>query len=170
MKKIAYRSKRKKQISKRGVTLVELVIGIAIIVVVFAGTLGALSGGYTTTVNNADQEKASAICASANEIVMTAINDLKITKKDELDDDLSKTDSAIISSVTRKYTNMKYVDPADFYTASDNMCFTIEPDKTSTVSGSTLSTRDVKGVIIRTSVKSAAGRLINESFVPYNHT
>ena len=62
--------------SKKGMTLVEIIVGIAIIVIVFAGTLGAMVGGYTTTVKNADQNKVASENKALNEILMDTIGKL----------------------------------------------------------------------------------------------
>lgn len=62
--------------SKVGMTLLELIIGITIVVIVFASTLGAMVSGYATTVYNAQDNRASVLNSSRNEIVFTAFKRL----------------------------------------------------------------------------------------------
>lgn len=160
--------KRKRLNSKKGVTLVELVIGIAIIVIVFASTLSALTGGYTTTVNNADQNRAAAKSASANELLMSTINSLQITQQSDLDAALASTPDPIAAAVAAKFgSSMKYVAPSAYYDSTEDMKYTIEGNKTTNIYGATTGSDEIQGMIIRTSVNSAAGYVYNESFVPY---
>ncbi len=80
--------KRKKRMdikSKKGLTLVELVVGVTIVVIVFASSLGALVNGYITTMYNSDENKASALNASVNEIVLNTVKRMNIEKEEALD-------------------------------------------------------------------------------------
>lgn len=154
--------------SKRGVTLVELLIGMTIIVIVFAGTLAAMSTGYTTTVYNADQDKASVVSASTNELVAAAATKMQFTKKAELDADLGSASSYIKTS-TARYVKMTYVEPSSFFSSDLDERFSIFPDVESSVSGGSLIGEDakVKGMIVRSACKSAQGTIYTETFVPY---
>ena len=168
MKKADDKLKRKRTNSKKGVTLIELVIGIAIIVIVFASTLSALTGGYTTTVNNANEDQEAAKCSSANEILMSTLNDLKITSKDDLDSKLAAATDPITTAVVVKFgPSIKYVAPSAYYSSTEDMKYTIEPDKTTTISGGLPGSNAVSGMIVKTSFRTSTGYVYNESFVPY---
>ena len=54
---------KKKMKSKKGITLVEILIGVTIVVIVFASTLGAMVGGFTTTMYNSDENRAAVLNA-----------------------------------------------------------------------------------------------------------
>ena len=69
MKKMT-RTVRKKIRSKKGMTLVEILVGVTIVVIVFASTLGAMVTGYTTTLFNADENRSAVLNSSVNEIVL----------------------------------------------------------------------------------------------------
>ncbi len=164
MKKVTLHLRRKKTLSKRGMTLIELVVGIAIIVIVFGGTLGALTGGYTTTVKNADRNQVAVTCVSANELITTSVKNLKIEKKEQLTTPILNQISA---TVQHKYPSIKYVPEASF--AINNMVdlrYTIVADAVSNVSGTGTST-PVKGILIKTAGNSSGGAVYNVAFVPY---
>jgi len=59
--------------SKRGLSLVELIVGVTILVIVFGGTMSAMANGYTDTLYNAQQNKGAADGASLNEVIMEAV-------------------------------------------------------------------------------------------------
>ena len=56
--------------SKKGISLVELIVGIVILVMVFTSTLTAMTNGYTDTIFNADTNRHAVEGGSLNEIIM----------------------------------------------------------------------------------------------------
>lgn len=62
--------------SKRGMTLVELVVAIAIVAIVFAGTMSALVNAYTSIIYNSSDEKASHIAEGIVDKVSESIKGL----------------------------------------------------------------------------------------------
>lgn len=153
--------------SKKGVTLIELVIAITIIVIIFAGTLGALVQGYTTTVYNADHDRMAAKSVAVNEIIMQAV------KRYGWDDstDESTVDAAQLSAIDQlakaECGDMVYVSPSDFPKSGVDYQYTLIFDGPVSVAKTTSSSVQIPGVTIRTAINSSAGLLINESFVPY---
>lgn len=62
--------------SKKGVTLVELVVAIAIVSIVFASTMTAIVHGYISIVENKSLEDASAQAQGVADTVSTALRKL----------------------------------------------------------------------------------------------
>ncbi|MGN0470796.1 MAG: type II secretion system protein [Acutalibacteraceae bacterium] len=161
--------KTKRLRSKKGMTLVELLVGVTIVVIVFAGTLGAMFGGFSTTVGNADQNKVAAKNVATNEVIMDTIKKIELKIEDAEDCvDALKTGStepsaaAIQAAAEKQCSGIKYVDSSQ-YPKNDVDCqYTLIIDKTSSVNG-----HNVKGIIIKTAMKSSAGFVFNQSFVPY---
>ncbi|MDD6488616.1 MAG: prepilin-type N-terminal cleavage/methylation domain-containing protein [Clostridia bacterium] len=170
--------KKKKFRSKRGMTLVELVIGIAIVVIVFASTLGAMVGGYSTTVNNADENKVAAQNAATNEVIMRTLKSLQWESADDANDCLdalragnpASDDAAaainaaatIYAADTHTYIGMQFVDSGSFPSDSVDYQYTLL-EATSQVDG-----KDITGTVVKTAMKtSTSGFVINESFAPY---
>lgn len=161
--------KKQKFKSKKGVTLVELLVGIAIIVIVFASTLGAMATGYTTTVYNADQNKVSAKNASVNEVIMKAVQvkGWSAAPAGVSFDDDSTIPNSIKQTALSECSDIKYVKPADFPNNTDSNQYTIIIDSASEVSKTGASKITIKGITIKTAMKGADGLNIYESFVPY---
>lgn len=88
--------KRKKLRSKRGVTLVEVIVGVTIVAIVFSSTLGAMVGGYTTTLRNAESNKNSVKNTSINEVLNVSLANLHLTSEDteEVDEICSGDDTS----------------------------------------------------------------------------
>lgn len=84
--------------SKKGVTLIELLVGITIVVIVFASTLGAMVGGFTTTVRNSDENRASVLNASVNEIIFNCVRKMRISEYDDAVDFIDELETAASSS------------------------------------------------------------------------
>lgn len=187
------KKKLKKLRSKRGLTLVEILIGITIVVVVFASTLGAMVGGFTTTIYNADENRAAVLNASVNEVIMNTIHNLSLTGKDDLEDyvDSITTDTAtnnpLVAAVTATVPDAKYVAPdastgdVQFMgTAVGDEDYTYQysliPEKVSDLDRTKSTYRttgspttvSIKGITVKTCFYSAAGPIIYESFVPYS--
>ena len=175
---------KKKIRSKRGMSLVELVVGITLVVIVFASTLGALVGGYTTTIYNSDQTRVAALNASLNERIICTIrnygtiNDSTISRLiGDSNAPLQKAMNDVIQSgEIGGVANVTYVSPDNFtdpvspeaaaHGTSKSIRYTLVPSVESTVTGNGGSA-NIKGVWIRTCFDSAAGTVFFESFVPY---
>lgn len=59
--------------SRKGMSLIELIVGISIIVIVFTGTLSAMTNGYADTLYNADVNRYAVQGGSLNEVILEAI-------------------------------------------------------------------------------------------------
>lgn len=133
--------KKKKMIrkcrSKKGMTLIELLVGVTIVVIVFASCLGALVNGYTTTMYNSDENRAASLNESVNELIGNMVNKMKISNSEEAADfidelsGLSDPDEidpsdyddsngqALIFAVSRQIPDIVYV-PATLKSGSTN--------------------------------------------------
>lgn len=156
--------------SKKGLTLIEIVVGVTIVVIVFASTLGAMVSGYTTTLKNADENKAAIKSAAVNEIIMKTISNLNLEDEASVNDiinTINDSNNVIKVAAEKECSNIKYVSYGDFLKeAKGDEQYTIIAEQTSDItSGSTKKT--VKGIIIKTAVKSSSGFVSNETFVPY---
>ena len=69
--------------TKKGLSLVELIVGITIIAMVLASASGAIVTGYKTTIDNAVRNRAAAESASMNEVILKAIKNCGFSDKDE---------------------------------------------------------------------------------------
>lgn len=172
-------TKIKKLRSKKGMTLVELLVGVTIVVIVFAATLGAMSGGFSTTVGNANQNKVDAINQSVNEVIMDMVKVIGFEDSTEVNDCISeikkyqagtgasntearKNAEAIHEAADKLSSGIKYVDSSAFPDASIECQYTFISDKKPTVNS-----QNVPGIIIKTAMKSASGYVVSQSFVPY---
>lgn len=160
--------KRQSYRSKKGMTLVELLVGIAIIVVVFSAVLWGMAHGYTTTVNNVTVDKASAASQAITDNCIGQFNTYKISCKDDFDVIVgSETTLDNIRQSILALTGAQYRDPSAFMNdTSVEQQFTIETDVTTTVSGGTTPT-EIKGCVVRSAVMSSSGFIITTAFVPY---
>ena len=159
---------RTKLRSKKGMTLVELIVGIVIIVIVFSATLSAMTNGYSDTIYNADVNKSAVKGGSLNEVIMEAIIKQGLTSADDDGDSASaqnfffaggKTpadgDNPVHSAAVAVIPSVRYVPYGSFY---ENQKDEEGKKKVSTT---------IKGIEILTCVTNSKGTLINSSFVPY---
>ena len=186
---------RNKFRSKKGMSLVEILIGVAIIVIVFASTLGAMVSGYTTTVYNADENRAGLLNASVNDIVFTTIkrirntgaliddggisaNDLvqQILNSDGSGDDYG---TAITAAVEEKIPGAVFVPPTGNITTGFQPAFvsgvsfqyTLIPEVRNHVTTMGMAVDpEIPGIRLITSFESAQGTVMNESFIPYKES
>ena len=162
------RTEIKKFKSKKGVTLVELVVGIAIIAIIFASTLGAMVGGYTTTIKNADQNKAAVLNASLNEIIINTVRDIHLNESSVYTYTGEISDLRITDTVAEYMPEATYVKPNAFPNNTDDYQYTIQPVRDTTTQLSVSGVNyDIKGIMIKTCFESAAGPVIYQSFVPF---
>ena len=71
--------------SKKGMSLVELIVGVAIMAMAISSAAGAIVTGYKTTIDNAVRNEAAAKCASLNEVIMKGIKNCEFEDKDAAD-------------------------------------------------------------------------------------
>ncbi len=171
---------KKKLRSKRGLTLLEILIGITIVVIVFASTLGAMVNGFTTTVYNADENRAAILNSSVNEIIMNTVQKMNISQPERADDVIQDiqsgdpTHSVILAAVTAAVPEARFVpattDPSGNPTVNFpndvSYQYSLIPDVKLSMESPTGGT-DIIGIQIKTCFESAAGPIIYESFVPY---
>ncbi len=177
--------------SKKGMTLVEILVGIAIIVIVFASTLGALVNGYSTTLYNADHNKEDLLNSSVNEIIFNTFKCMQISDTEEAVDvidqiedvqssgDLTGDDyaTALVVAISNNVDGAVFVPPefsgGEYKPAFvDDVVFqyTIVPDVSPILEDPTPGIDDynkITGFRILTSFETAKGTAVSESFIPY---
>lgn len=160
--------------SKKGLTLVEILVGVTIIVIVFGATLGAMTQGYTNTLYNADENKSAALSKSINDSIMEAVVRQGFKSQTECENYFfgggkspnSDSSNAVHSAAVAIDSSVEYVPYASFPDNSKDCQYTIKTDSISTVEG-TGSKVSMGYVLIQTATKSAKGMHINTSYVPY---
>lgn len=154
--------------SKKGMSLVELVVGITIIVIVFSSTLSAMTQGFTDTLYNAQVNKTAAEGGSLNELMMEAAIRKELTSKSDVEalftNGQPNADNTIDAAAKSFMSDIEYVPAADFPKANVANQYTIYTDVGQPVEGTA---SNVKGIEIQTLVTSIKGTLLNRSFVAY---
>ena len=168
--------------SKKGMTLIEILVGVFIIVLVFGATLSAMTNGYASTLYNASANKYAVEGESANEIIMQAIAKQEFTSATDAQTMLNSSDNPIDHAAKTVVSDIVYVDSSDFdssdaenkytvvFTGDDTESLVNRNEKLSEADykkGRKLDEFKVKGMIIKTSVTTASGVVRNISFVPY---
>ncbi|MGN0537181.1 MAG: type II secretion system protein [Acutalibacteraceae bacterium] len=158
--------------SRKGMTLVELIVAMAIIVIVFSGVVWGITHGYATTVNNVTVDSASAKSQSVTDDVVEHLNLYRISSAADFDitvpvgTEMKKIHEMIENDVVNM-TGAVYVDPSDFTndTGKDPQ-YTIIKDQTTTITKGTTPTV-IEGCIVKSAVLSTNGFIVTTSFVPY---
>ena len=165
-------------------TLTEVLVGVTIIVLVFGATLGALVNGYHSTMNYSRENNAAVECSSLNEIIMKAVRTQNFKDKSVADAGLSPSDSIfrqIDDLVKQSRSDIRYVNNADFYkdssTTSDarytydtNATLKVESDTGAGAVTVNPANGEIKGIMVKTAIKTPSGTVINTSFVPYKQS
>ncbi len=178
--------------SKKGLTLVEILVGVALVVIVFASTLGAMVGGFTTTVYNSDENRASVLNASVNEIIFNTVRKMRISDYDEAADFLEEVEAAatssgsvaddtyayaLVASVAAQVPDAKYVVPeyeggaySVSFPSGESYQYSLIPEQKKPLGMLTASGTDyeIDGITIKTCFESAGGPIIYESFVAFS--
>ena len=181
------RQKIPKVRSRRGMSLIELVVGITIIVIVFGSTLSAMTNGYSNTIYNAEVNQTAVEGGSLNEIMAQAIKNLGFEDEasckkyffggsgSPVKDPNTATDNAVHAAgkavlgeepSTPGNMKLQYVSPDVFPSPNFENQYTIITDAESTLKASAKN-YDIKGVILKTSVTNVRGKLTNSSFIAY---
>lgn len=160
--------------SKRGLSLIELVVGVTIMVIVFGGTMSAMANGYTDTLYNASENADAAKCATINEVVMTTLQEKQFANINEFNEYFGTHSVNIADSNNAFYAaanasvggGVRYCSTISgehqFPDSAFSMQFGIFPNAYSFVDG-----KQIKGMEIKSAVKTVKGWVINKSFVPY---
>ncbi len=171
------RQKIPKLRSRKGMTLVELIIGIVIIVIVFGSTLSAMTNGYSNTIFNADVNRTAVEGGSVNEIMAQTI------KKQNFEDEaacrkyffggdgapakLPNSENAVHAAGEALLPDLQYVAPDNFPSPEYENQYTIVTNSKSTLKTTGAKSYDIKGVTLMTSVTNVRGKLTNSSFIAY---
>lgn len=164
--------------SKRGMSLVELVVGITIIVIVFGATLSAMTNGYSTTIYNAEVNKSAVGGGSLNELLFQSVSKLDFYNEEAAQeyffgvgntkDPNSDSENAVHAAALSYDESIKYVSPDEFPLQNVDVQYTVELNSSSKVTdGSNQHT--IKGIKVQTYVASSRGSLVNNSFIPYSY-
>lgn len=171
------RKKIPKYRSKKGLSLVELLVGITIIAMVMASAAGAIVTGYKTTLDNADRNQAAAKSASLNEVILKGLKNCRFENATDADDALFGTgstedieSSSIFQTAKSLFPDVQYIS-GDFPNITINHDVQYKLDTTATremqVAGTVVSANTIKGIEIRTAVLCADGYSEIVSFIPY---
>ena len=173
--------------SKKGMSLVELIVGITILVIVFTSTLSAMTNGYTDTLFNANANISAVEGGSLNEIIMQTAakqgfnsgaceayftahdpNSTVAVSSGSIDNSNAIHEAAKVLVPDIQY--VPYTDEKSFpltgNDASENQ-YTINFNASSVIKKNGAKDRTIKGFEIITMVTSVKGTIINRSFVPY---
>lgn len=156
--------------SKRGLSLIELVVGVTIMVIVFGGTMSAMANGYTDTLYNASENVDAAEGAAINEIVMTTLQNKAFASESEFNEyfgthppNINDSNNAFYAAAnTAAGGGVRYTAKVNFPDNAYSKQFTIISDASSIVG-----TKTVSGMEIWSAVKTVKGWVINKSFIPY---
>ena len=163
--------KKKFYRSRAGVTLVELIVAITIIVIVFTSVVYAFANGYSSTVSNVNVDAASAESQGITDAVMEAVSIYQLSSSVTLSSTMSDSNTIAnhIASDIYDSTGATYVDSSVFPDSDgDDMQFTIIEGQTATTTNTTDATKqDIEGCIVKSAVLSVDGFIITEAFVPY---
>lgn len=169
------RKKIPKLRSKKGMTLVEILAGVVIIVIVFGSTLSAMTNGFSSTLRNATTNKYAVESESVNEIILQAISKYNFQDEDDARDVLEADVNAIEMAAQSVVPEMKYVDSSEYDSKDYDNKFTVvflEEETKSTVTtslgGRKKSDYVIRGMQIKTAVTTSTGVVRNVSFVPYS--
>lgn len=164
--------------SKKGMSLVELIVGITILVIVFGATLSAMTNGYSNTIFNADVNKNAVEGGSLNELMAQMVKkqdfaDENTCKKYFFGDTVAKdpnSDATNAVHITAQglFSDIRYVPYSSFPSDAYENQYTIKTDAVYNVK-SGAKTYKIKGVEIITSVTNVRGKLTNSSFVAYKN-
>ncbi len=168
--------------SKKGMSLVELLVGVTIIAIVMASAAGAIVMGYKTTVDNAAENQAAANSASLNEVIMKAIKNCNFDDEDEaneyffgIDDSHStaqfnpNTNSAndsVFQAAQQMFSDVHYTD-AGFPDDDYEVQYHLKLDAERTLQASGAANVTIAGVEITTAVATPDGFARIVSFLPY---
>ncbi|MBQ5562701.1 MAG: prepilin-type N-terminal cleavage/methylation domain-containing protein [Clostridia bacterium] len=169
--------------TKKGLSLVELIVGVTIIAMVLASASGVIVTGYKTTIDNATRNKAAALSASMNDVVLKAIKNCGFSEQSKADEQFKEEKEPVYAAVNNMYQNYLKsvgVDPAtsprSVYCSSTGNFSAEDGDwqyylntgaKRHLADGTALGI-DILGVEITTAVAAAGGFEEIVSFVPYN--
>lgn len=159
--------------SRKGMTLVELIVGMTIIVIVFSGVVWGIAHGYATTVNNVTIDTASARSQSVTDDVITHLNLYKISSAADFDITVSSgaattTIRQMIADEVYSMTDAVYVNPSDFTNdTSKDPQYTIITDYETTIAEGGTTTK-ISGCVVKSAVLSSKGFIVTTAFIPYS--
>lgn len=163
------RQKIPKLRSKKGLTLVEILVGVVIIVIVFGATLSAMVHGFSKTLRNADTNKSAVEGGSVNEVIMEAIKKQKVADEIAAETLMSTSDNPVHAAANAACNGIVYVEnPSDFPKSEYDNQYTIVFNASSDVTTTSAKKPTIKQMEIITSVMSSDGTVINRSYVSYN--
>ena len=165
--------------SKKGLSLVELIVGVLIIAMVLASASGVIVTGYKTTVDNASRNRAAAESASMNEVIMIAIKNCAFSSESEAEEHffwnvdingakVSKTDpekkgsDPVFEAVKKLYPDVHYIE--DFSSSQYDFMYKLNIKAQRTLNPDN---EVIKGIEITTAVATPLGLEQIVSFIPY---
>lgn len=176
--------------SKKGMSLVELIVGVAIMAMAISSAAGAIVTGYKTTIDNAVRNEAAAKCASLNEVIMKGIKNCEFEDKDAADSYFFKkpvydasgnlvrndnttpndNDNDSIMKVGKElFSDLYYCTSADFPVDEYDIQYQLDINAVEDLNaqGEAAPIHQMKGIKIRTAVNVPDGYVEITSFVPY---
>ena len=161
--------------SKKGVTLVELVVAIAIVSIVFASTMTAIVHGYISIVENKSLEDASAQAQGVADTVSTAL-EKAFSSNNYTGDPTDQTaidGDGTYDGLSTKLNNVEFIDQIsnpsvdfpDSSSISDMQCTVQYLTNSLPTSASDGSHKEFDGYKVMVNAKSSQGDIIASSIV-----
>ncbi len=175
--------------SKKGLSLVELIVGVTIMAMAISSAAGAIVSGYKTTIDNAARNEAAVKSASLNEVIMRAIKNCDFEDEDEArkyffvnpsDSSLTispndNTNDSVMQAGKTLFpadagvpnSGLVYYASDDFPSAQYDVQYQLDISAVEKLVATGAADIEIKGIKIRTAVLTADGFVEVTSFVPY---
>ena len=182
------RKKIPKLRSKKGLSLVELIVGVTIMAMAISSAAGAIVTGYKTTIDNAIRNEAAVKCASVNEIIMKAIKNCDFYDSDEAEkyffkkkqgdgptatfltlDPNTNADDSVYQAGKSKFSDLYYNSSTVFPDDTHDLQYQIDINAVENLTADGVEDIEMKGIKIKTAINVPDGYVEIFSFVPYSN-
>lgn len=180
------RKKIPKLRSKKGLSLVELIVGVTIMAMAISSAAGAIVTGYKTTIDNAIRNEAAAKCASVNEVIMKAVKNCDFYDADEAKkyffekttgegagattvslDPNTNADDSVYQAGKAKFSDLYYNSSTVFPDEAHDLQYQIDINAVENLTADGVEDIAMKGIKIKTAINVPDGYVEIFSFVPY---
>ena len=163
--------------TKKGLSLVELIVGVTIIAMVLASASGVIVTGYKTTIDNAAKNRAAASSASMNEVILKAIKNCGFADQDEAEGTLflstvpagssrKNPNEPVHAAVQQLYPDVYFEDGGDFAEEHGDYQYTLNTNAMRLLEDG-IEKAVLYGVEVTTAVAAPGGFEEIVSFIPY---
>lgn len=170
LRRVCFKMKKSRQVnkSKKGVTLVELVVAITLVSIVFSATITAIVHSYTTVQTNRSNEEASLISRSLTDtIVSTIANAADVSEVEELANGVPGTHVGFAAKAGAYYIDRLGGSSEEFPNPSasnPDKQFIIEAVNDLETSKSGTAGKKISGYKVSVAVLSSQGYIITSAF------